>query len=819
MKWESGTAAAVTVLALLFGAAGALGQAHDLDEEPQDEWALASPAPLWPYRFDVEGEAFTVYPPQLERWSGGRLEGRAAVAVQSRGADKPVFGIVSLTAHTEVDEGSGTVIVRDINAASGSFPTAPDRTFGYLEAVRSRLSTITWQVPVERLRADLAIEQSAWRSQNQPLRNDPPRIVYSQSPAILVLIDGEPVLREMPGLGLQRVLNTRALVLREAMTGRYFLSAAGYWLEAAALDGPWQLARVRPMAVEEAKRLAQEQGEADLLEDGDAAVERAPRIIVSSAPAELVQTDGPPEYLPIPYTQLLYVANSPNQLFLDPSSGQHYALLAGRWYRTHSLHEGPWEYVPGNGMPADFARIPDTHPSASVRAAVAGTAQAQEAAIANSAPEVATVKRSAARLEVAFDGPPQFRPIEGTTLEWAVNAPIPVIRVDWRSFYALDNGVWFFADSPEGPWTAAAWVPAVVYTIPRNHPLHYVTYVRVYDSTEEEVTVGYTPGYAGSFVTADSTVVYGSGWHYRPWIGSRWYAPHTTWGFGFSVWHSWWDPWPWHFKRLAWRPYPCFRPWWGPWHHHRIVAARHVVVKPAARSVIVAGSRPAKKVAPPAWPDVGHIYHRWGRHAVIAKSPATIPAGAIPSGVIHSPRAHVPPQRFGVVAPLQRPGASFDRPFPRARDGLGPRFDRNGRPDSVRPGWADSPHSPRPDRPMLAPTPGPAHAPAARTGGQISASPRAAQEPRREFPRARNVRPDWQPPRAAVSAPAPSLPRAIWPGFQSGRGPRAAPTQSLREASPPPVQAPAHAGRNGRAHAQSPELRAGRQPWVGQQRN
>ena len=815
MKRQTGTAIGITVLALLTWAAVARGQAQIFDDDQQDAWAPASSAPLWPYRFDVDGETFTVYPPQLERWTGNRLEGRAAVAVQPEDAERPVFGIVSLTARTQVDEASGTVTVRDIDAASGSFPTATDRASAYLEEVRSHLSRITWEVAVERLRADLAIDQTTRQSWSEPLRNDAPRIVYSQSPAILVPIDGEPVLREMPGLGLRRVLNTRALILRDEMTRRYFLSAAGYWLEASSLAGPWEPAQVRPMALEEAKRRAADDGEVDLLEDSEGAVERAPKVIVSTTPTELVQTDGPPEYLPIPYTELLYVGNSPNRLFLDPSTQHHYLLLSGRWYRTHSLQKGPWEYVSGLRLPADFARIPQTHPTAGVRAAVPGTPQAQEAAIASSVPEVATIRRSAAQLESTYDGPPQFEPIEETTLEWAVNAPIPVIRVDWRNYYALDNGVWFFAESPHGPWSAAAWVPAIVYTIPRSHPLHYVTYVRVYDSTGEEITVGYTSGYAGSFVTADSTVVFGSGWYYRPWIGNQWYAPHVTWGFGFSTWYSWWYPSWWYVKPVLWRPYPCYRPSWGPWHHHRAVATRHDIrVKPAASSV-AGGSWPApKSVAPARRADVGHIYHRWSPRVAAAHGP----------GAIHGPRSDVPSQRTDAARTPERRAASSDR---MVRRGMPPRFnedrrfDDGRRRDNARPEWSDTPRSRRRDRVVLAPAPASEPAPdasAPRTGDSVNARPRAVHEPRREFPRQRDVRPDWKTPRPALSAPAPTAPRAVRPAPEPARSARVTPGLSLREASPPAPQGPSGDGRYGRALA--PQQRgANSPPWVGQQRN
>jgi hypothetical protein len=235
--------------------------------------------------------------------------------------------------------------------------------------------------------------------------------------------------------------------------------------------------------------------------------------------------------------------------------------------------------------------------------------------IANSVPQIATVKRSAARLEIAYDGAPQFRPIPGTSLEAAANAPVPVIRVEGRTYYALDNGVWFFSESAEGPWIAATSVPPAIYTIPRSHPLHYVTYVRVYDAEGDDVYVGYTPGYVGSYATPESTVVYGTGWDYTPWVGTVWYAAPVTWGFGFSFYYSWWNPWPWRASWPAWRPVPCFRPAWGPWPH------AHVGVKTSTVAIVAParwhGARIHGRGAFHDSPAVaGGIYRRWDSRSV-----------------------------------------------------------------------------------------------------------------------------------------------------------------------------------------------------------
>jgi hypothetical protein len=92
------------------------------------------------------------------------------------------------------------------------------------------------------------------------------------------------------------------------------------------------------------------------------------------------------------------------------------------------------------------------------------------------------------------DGQPRFKPIENTPLQFAINSPTPVIAVSRNSYYAVQNGIWFVAASPAGPWTVATSVPMVIYTIPPSSTLHYVTYVKVYESTPEVVYVGYTPG-------------------------------------------------------------------------------------------------------------------------------------------------------------------------------------------------------------------------------------------------------------------------------------------------------------------------------------
>jgi hypothetical protein len=54
------------------------------------------------------------------------------------------------------------------------------------------------------------------------VQNEPPQFVFSQTAAVLVAIDGEPLWRPVENTPLMRVLNTRALILKDP-AGRIYL--------------------------------------------------------------------------------------------------------------------------------------------------------------------------------------------------------------------------------------------------------------------------------------------------------------------------------------------------------------------------------------------------------------------------------------------------------------------------------------------------------------------------------------------------------------------------------------------------------------------
>ncbi|MGA3073143.1 MAG: carbohydrate-binding family V/XII [Bryobacteraceae bacterium] len=518
----------------------------------------------WPREMDADGMHVTIYQPQVDQWKQDRLEARAAVTVTRSGGSTPMYGIVSLTARTDVDKESRIVMLENLKVSSVSFPAAKSQESELEHAIRGNLRDWPRTVTLDRLLADMAMTQAEGENESVPVKNDPPKILYSATPAALIMVDGQPVLRALPGTSFQRVINTPATLLYDAAASRYYLDGNSIWMTASTLDGPWTAAPNPPPGLDQAKAQIEETEQKDphdhSKDPGPPPMTGAlPAVFVSTTPAELLVTRGAPAMSPIPRTKLLYVTNTDNNMFLDVSTQGYYVLLSGRWFRAKSF-QGPWTWVPGSQLPQDFAKIPPDSPKGAVLASVPGTEQAREAVIANQIPQTAAVRRTEAKFEVRYDGSPQFRVIEGTSMEYAVNTSSDVIHVG-ASYYGCHNGVWFVGDAPVGPWVVADTIPAEIYQIPPSSPLFHDRYVYVYGSDPDLVYYGYTPGYLGAYVW-DGAVVFGTGWYYSPWVGDYWFGWPWTWGFGFGFGY-WGGGW-------FWRPSGGY--WWyhNQWYANRI---------------------------------------------------------------------------------------------------------------------------------------------------------------------------------------------------------------------------------------------------------
>jgi hypothetical protein len=488
-----------------------------------------APADPWPRQFKSGNATILVYQPQVDSWVGNTLTFRSAIAIRKPDPKDDVYGVIFAKARTQVDMASRIVLIDDVAVTKRDFPGLPDNGLLYLISLKTQLGAAQRTIALDRLVASLAATAAA-SVQAVTVDNTPPRIIVSQTLAMLVAIDGPPVLRPVPRTSLQRVINTRTLVLANEDGTAFFQRDGDGWMSAATLGGPWEPAAELPEGLAAAAASLAPAGAVDPPEAGGAV---APAIYVSEAPARLIVFEGEPAFAPIPGTTLGRASNTASDVLLDAASNRYFVLLAGRWFSAAGL-DGPWTFVPSPELPADFRKIPADSPAGGVLVSVAGTPQADAVVLANAIPQTAVVSRvGGPTFAPRFDGAPQTAPIAGTALQYVLNSPTPIIQADDRDFYAVRNGVWFNSPTLSGPWIPAATLPDAIATIPPSSPVHFVTDVHVYGATIGFVYEGYTPGYLGSISTPDGVVVHGTGYVYPPWIGSAWYpypATYASWG-------------------------------------------------------------------------------------------------------------------------------------------------------------------------------------------------------------------------------------------------------------------------------------------------
>jgi len=478
----------------------------------------APPAPAadtWPHTITGPNGTATVYQPQVISWPGQQtLNARIALGITPAGAAKPALGVIEVAFTSRTDRVQRVVDLSDARLVSSRFPSADAaQAAEFDERIRAALASMgVKRVPLATITMSLA--ENSDKPPAVALDNTPPRIFVAARAASLVVFDGEPVLAPIGGTTLSAAVNTNWDVFVDATTGTWYLLVNGGWMAAPEAKGPWRPAGRLPPSLAALPNDANFAAVRKQIPGRPLAPQDAPTVFVSTVPAAIIVTYGPPQYAAVPGTSLQYVANTDAALFRDTGSGRYYYLVSGRWFAAASL-DGPWTYATAS-LPPDFARIPASGPRGFVRVSVPGTPEAQEALLEAQVPQQATLSRSAAKLDVVYAGPPQFAPIPGTPMRYAVNTSFNVIETS-EGYWSCYQGAWFTAAAPTGAWTLAASVPAVIYTIPPSSPMYPCTYVRVYASAPDTVTFGYTSGYTMSYVSA-GVVVYGTGYYYPPYV-------------------------------------------------------------------------------------------------------------------------------------------------------------------------------------------------------------------------------------------------------------------------------------------------------------
>ncbi|PYT00754.1 MAG: hypothetical protein DMF63_05450 [Acidobacteria bacterium] len=513
--------------------------------------------PGWPREKTASVGRLIYCQPQVDSWKDYKqLEFRTAFSLTPTGAES-VVGIATIRAQTAADVEKRTVLLSNLEIIETTFPAVEDEatkpTYDALvKTFMPKDSTMT--VALDRIVASLEKNETPVKSGD--LKSDPPEIFFTNKIAIMVQIDGEPVFAKVNGTkNLEFIVNSNFPVFRDNKENEFYVYTGKQWLTASDPKGSWTRTMSLPDEMKAVKADKQWAGLAAAIPP-PTVTEAVPGVFYSTTPAEVIMFQGQPIWSVVKGTNLLFVTNTNSDLFLDNKEHKYYYLASGRWFRSTSL-DGPWTFATPD-LPADFAKIPADSSAAKILSTVPGTEQAKDAVLISQVPTIAIVDPKAAeQAAVKYYGDPDFKPIEGTSLFYAVNTPEKVIK-SGDTYYLCLNAVWFQSSAPIGPWSTAKSVPDEIYQIPASSPVYNVTYVKQEETEGGQIEASYTSGYMGYYPASygwGSCMWWGTGW---------WYAPYFYYGMGYPYYWGW----P---VTYGWGAFAVGAMWgaawgaWGPW--------------------------------------------------------------------------------------------------------------------------------------------------------------------------------------------------------------------------------------------------------------
>jgi hypothetical protein len=198
-----------------------------------------------------------------------------------------------------------------------------------------------------------------------PAKYVAPQIFVSQKPAEIIVTAGPASLRAVTGTGLQRVVNTPNVLFFHAAENLYYVLLSGRWFSARAFAGPWEFATDRLPA--DFSLISPTGPDAAVLASVPGTIASQEAVLGAQIPQTAtlkrdaakitVIYSGPPHFVPLPGTTLLYAVNT-NTYVLQVQK-TYYVCEGGAWFFAPAP-AGPW--ILADSVPAVIYTIPPNSP-------------------------------------------------------------------------------------------------------------------------------------------------------------------------------------------------------------------------------------------------------------------------------------------------------------------------------------------------------------------------------------------------------------------------------------------------------------------------
>src|SRR5688572_29963046 len=202
----------------------------------------------WPRSIQAPSGTIVLYQPQPEGFTGNKIHSRAAVSY-TEDMGETVFGAVWTEAIVNADRDSRMVTLESIKVTTVKFPASQDTTryARFRALLEKEIPKWNLEISLDQLAASLQVTEQE-KSLAEGMKNDPPAIIYKNTPTFLVVIDGEPRIQKDDKLGIERVVNSPYVIVKNS-DSRFYLYLSPSWFAAPSPTGEFVFVDAPPKKI------------------------------------------------------------------------------------------------------------------------------------------------------------------------------------------------------------------------------------------------------------------------------------------------------------------------------------------------------------------------------------------------------------------------------------------------------------------------------------------------------------------------------------------------------------------------------------------
>src|SRR5215475_3150514 len=197
----------------------------------------------WPREKYSNGTRLIVYQPQVDDWKNFQdLSWRMAISLTPNNG-KTVIGVVEMKGTTSIDNVSKLVLITNPQITGTYFPSVDQATKEKMDQLFKSFVPSTFEISLHNLIASTPKKEAPAGVQ---LNNDPPKMFVGYRPSILLSVNGDPALSEVPNTNLKFVVNTQWPLFFDGANSAYYVAVGQQWLTSNSLQGQWSATKKLP---------------------------------------------------------------------------------------------------------------------------------------------------------------------------------------------------------------------------------------------------------------------------------------------------------------------------------------------------------------------------------------------------------------------------------------------------------------------------------------------------------------------------------------------------------------------------------------------